>query len=582
VNELRELFADRRVADRFDESDRLGVEHFARRASLDVSGDGPDRDLAVSLLELARAVRLDHVALSLEPTSLARHLGDDAAIDGTRLVRALVDESRRDRGLVELVPLSASVDVDGPPVVVSLDGESLGFAHIRRLAAVEYRLADWLLAAAREEAVPLNVDVAEAATAAGEGAARDILLRLARHRVTVVTGGPGTGKTTALARVVAALNAVAAGGDHVIRVALCAPTAKAAVRLGAVVRDELAGSSSTRLEIDQRSGSVHRLLGLVPGRPEPDEDLACDVVIVDEVSMLEMPLLEALLRRSPPACRVVLSGDPDQLASVNVGAALRDIVEGPELLEPLVVRLSENYRSLETVQQLAAAVNSGSIDEVERISGASAGDVEVSTSSETALAAAAEHVAELDRLARLEPGRALESLARFVVLCATRRGPGSVAWWNGRLRPPGPPGPGATVLVTRNEAARVGGDPLNNGDVGVVVDVDGELRALFPPLVDPRSRPLGALGAFGPADALTIHKSQGSEFDEVVISLPSAGSPILTRELLYTAVTRARQRVRIITDRAALSACLERRIVRVSALAQRVEALGRVRGDGEH
>jgi exodeoxyribonuclease V alpha subunit len=576
MNELAALFSEPSIADRFTETDRLVVEHLARRAGLAAGRGQPDSDLVLALLELARAVRLDHVALSLDFDDLASHLGDDGPLAPRRLIDALVDEAERDRGLVESIALSATVATEGAPVVLSLDDGRARFAHSRRLACIEHRLAATLVSAARDPAVDFTVDLRGEIADADDVALRSILDGVARRGVTVVTGGPGTGKTTALARAVVAVGAAAHRQGRELRVALCAPTAKAAVRLGSVVAGQLGDSASTSVRFHPRSGSVHRLLGLAPGRPEPTDDLAVDLVVADEVSMLEMPLLESLLRRVPSGARVVLSGDPDQLASVNVGAALRDIVEGAEALEPLVVRLGQNFRNDEAVQQLAVAVNLGSMAEVERVVAASGGDVDVGTSPASALSDAAHHVAELNDLARRDPSGALAALSRFVVLCATHDGPGSVAWWQGRLRPPGPVEPGATVLVTRNESARADGDPLHNGDVGVIVaDTDGGLTALFSPSREPRSRPLGELGPFSAADALTIHKSQGSEYDEVVVSLPSAGSPILTRELLYTAVTRARRRVRVIADREALANCLARRIVRVSALAERADAISR-------
>jgi exodeoxyribonuclease V alpha subunit len=595
-------------AERFDESDRLLVDALVRRAAEADPGVLPltanDDDALEALLQLARSLRLDHVALALDPEALAGYLRDhDAPGAGegpaaaARLINALTARERPlMAALVELVDLADPVARTGAPLLVSHTGGRAVFAHLRRLAHAEWRLADALLAAREPIGTLGGLDAEHVGARLGQDPPAAAVARaMVRHRLSVVTGGPGTGKTTAVARALQSLGDELRSREtsRTLTVALCAPTAKAAVRL----REALDGALGERgasladygdvLRVHERSGSVHRLLGLRPDRATAEDPLDAELVIVDEASMLELPLLDQLVARARTDAHVVLVGDPDQLASVNVGAALRDLVDaagpgGP--LEALVTRLTLNHRSAVAIGELAAAVNAGDAAAVAAVAAAHPATVSLSDDRGRAERAVRAGALELVAASRLGVAPALDQLRRRVVLCATREGPGSVAWWRQRIESEVRAGsgasgrfaPGTPVLVTRNEPAvrSVEAAALSNGDVGVALGA-GDLVAFGPPTA-PRTRRAHELHGAEPAWAITIHKSQGSEYDEVVVSLPSVDTPLLTRELVYTAVTRARERVVVLADAAVLGRSLQRRIARVSGLGERVAARARL------
>jgi exodeoxyribonuclease V alpha subunit len=615
VNETTKLFrAHPHWSALFAESDRLLVDSLirvARESNVPVD-DAVDGDLAFAMLSLARAVRLEHVALSLSPDALARFVAEQAVgtvehdedPDVARIVAALSpSRGPLTAALIETVALTDPVAVAGPPIVVSYrDGVPL-YAHLRRLGHAEWRLSAALLRAAETAAggrlgaltLPPGLPV--------DDVTRGVTTRVLAHRISVVTGGPGTGKTTAVARMLHTLGdllrdhrariATAQDGTSPVVVGLCAPTAKAAVRL----RDALARSFSdlgTTLEeygdvitLSDRSGSVHRLLSLRPDLATSSEPLDVDLVIVDEMSMLELPLLDQLIARLPSEARVVLVGDPDQLASVNVGAALRDVVDAAQPGDPLndvLTTLTTNHRSNVAIQALAAAVNSGNGDTVAAVVAAHADAVHVGTERSHALAATREWAGTItDAALADDAATALDALSEHVVLCATREGPGSVAWWRAALEGDvrrrsssvATFAPGTPVLVTRNEhqSENPGLSALANGDVGVALERDGDTVVAFPPTAAPRVRRTYELHDAESAWSITIHKSQGSEYEHVTVSLPDTDVRILTRELLYTAVTRARTSIDIVADDAVWQRALARQITRVSGLAERVRAL---------
>ena len=305
--------------------------------------------------------------------------------------------------------------------------------------------------------------------------------------------------------------------------------------------------------------------------------------------MLELTLLDQVLRCAG-ASHVVLAGDPDQLVSVEVGAVLRDVVEAgegsPAPLEVLVTRLTTSHRSNDAIVELAAAINAGDADALHRAIDAHPDELRLVSSPASLVSSVITQASELRRLASSgdEQG-ALKALGAQVVLCANRNGSQSLTWWNTKVADalersqPSTPGQGerfasgTPIMVLKNEssATRALADRLSNGDVGVICDTQDGPEVVFLPVSDsPRRRALRMIDQATAAWAFTIHKSQGSEYEQVVVSLPDRPNRILSRELLYTAVTRAKHGVVIIGSTEVLRASLSRRVERVSGLTERL------------
>ncbi|HEX3004543.1 MAG TPA: exodeoxyribonuclease V subunit alpha [Angustibacter sp.] len=435
----------------------------------------------------------------------------------------------------------------------------------------------------------------------------------ALSRFTVLTGGPGTGKTTTVARVLAVLQAVSGGG---LRIALAAPTGKAAARLQEAVRAQLAelDDADRRLVGEVTASTLHRLLGWRPGtstrfRHDAGHHLPHDVVVVDETSMVSLPLMARLLEAVRPQARVLLVGDPDQLASVEAGAVLGDLVARPfpsgqlpdrladvvpddlptaaEALDALragVVRLEKVHRHGEDIAALASAVREGRADDVLALlsSGRAAIEFVETASDRPAEAELAGLRADVQRAGRTLVGAAragdvesaLDALDDHRLLLAHRRGPAGVAHWAPVVQAwvdeaagpaeasSGPWSAGRPLLVTTNDRDT----GLYNGDTGVVVAHGDGVVAAFgdaraPLLVRPHRLP-----GVETVHAMTVHRGQGSQFDRVSVLLPPATSPLRTRELLYTADTRAKEQLRVVGTAAAVRAAVERPVRRASGL----------------
>lgn len=403
-----------------------------------------------------------------------------------------------------------------------------------------------------------------------------------RQSLTVLTGGPGTGKTTTVARLLAAIaeQAEVAGGAPP-RMALAAPTGKAAARLQDAVHAEvgrLAVLDQRRLSGLQAT-TLHRLLGSRPNtssrfRHHRDNRLPHDVIVVDETSMVSLTMMARLLEAVRPDARLVFVGDPDQLASVDAGAVLADLVEG--LGSDGVVELKTPHRFGETIGALAHAIRAGDGDaavQLLRDGGDAVAWLDTEDPEEALRVPLADRADELRRAAVLgDAGAALAVLEGHRLLCAHRRGPFGVTQWNRRVERwladrSGQPQwsqwyPGRPLLVTANDY----GLGIYNGDTGVVVAAPDGLRAHIGALRFAPSR----LGEVETMFAMTIHKAQGSQADDVTVLLPPPDSRLLTRELFYTAVTRAKKHVRVVGTESAVRAAIERRAVRASGLAPRL------------
>lgn len=427
---------------------------------------------------------------------------------------------------------------------------------------------------------------------------------------TVIGGGPGTGKTTTVARILALLMGQPGPPP---RVAMAAPTGKAAARLQEAVQ-----AQARELGVDDRhdlptltASTLHRLLGWRPGRSQRfrhdrDNRLPFDVIVVDETSMVSLTMMARLLEALRPDARLVLVGDPGQLASVEAGAVLADLVAGltggaagvtqvpgaaaaPVAPPPGsgVALLRTTWRFGGAIAELAAAVRVGDADAAMAVLDRS-GDQVVRVAPEDGSGAGSpvEDVVRPDVLATAADVRAaadagdaraaLRRLDRHRLLCAHRTGPRGVQEWTWRienwlaadgLMPAYREWySGRPVLVTANDYTL----RLFNGDVGVTVRSGDQLRVAFGLQGGITDIAPGRLADVQTVHAMTVHRSQGSQFDHVTVVLPEEDSPLSTRELLYTALTRAQTRVRLIGTEAELRSAIGRPAARASGLRLRM------------
>ncbi|HET7387302.1 MAG TPA: exodeoxyribonuclease V subunit alpha [Nocardioidaceae bacterium] len=412
----------------------------------------------------------------------------------------------------------------------------------------------------------------------------------------VLTGGPGTGKTATVARLLALLaeqvpgSAAPGGSRERLRVALTAPTGKAAARLEEAVREataELHPEDRDRLGTLTAS-TLHRLLGYrhenrTRFRHHRGNRLPHDVVVVDETSMVSLTMMARLVEAVRPDARLILVGDPDQLASVDAGAVLADLVAGyAGRPDSPVSTLMTPHRFGGAIAELAAAIRTGSGDEAVGVLRSGDADVTLVEDPDPAplLHASLRDEALAVREAALagDASAAIEALGRHRLLCAHRAGPYGVAHWNRQVEhwiseATGDPlyepmYVGRPLLVSANDH----GLGVYNGDTGVVVRSGDAVRAVVTGASGLLDLAPGRLGDVETMHAMTIHKSQGSQAEEVTVLLPPPGSRLLTRELLYTAVTRAQRRVRVVGSETALREALARRAQRASGLRQRLAA----------
>ncbi|MEN9417183.1 MAG: hypothetical protein RI988_803 [Pseudomonadota bacterium] len=437
-----------------------------------------------------------------------------------------------------------------------------------------------------------------------------------RSRLTVISGGPGTGKTTT---VVALLDCLLAE-DPDCRIALAAPTGKAAARMLEALRERSARlPAASREALPRQASTVHRLLGSrADGRFTHDAQrpLALDVLVVDEASMLDLSLATHLLEAVPPHARIVLLGDRHQLAAVEAGAVFAEISADPGLSEPCRRALSALTGTPEALIAPAAPVRPSPLRDAavwftrsHRFAQGSgigrlaqlvnAGDTSaVLAALATAPAGAVPGRIDADELlGPYQPflqavaetphdvGRAIQAFGRYRVLCATRTGRQGVEAVNAALEAraraqlpahPGEPSspwyPGRPVIVRRNDYVL----QLYNGDIGLALpDADGRLMVWFPGEgTGLRAVAPARLPAHDTCLAMTVHQAQGSEFDEVALVLPGQASAVLTRELVYTGLTRARERVHVHASAQVLEAALARQANRRSGLLARLQELG--------
>lgn len=481
--------------------------------------------------------------------------------------------------------------------------------------------ATWLAAAKRYplifgqpgESTPLIVDGTRVyinRAYAEEGAIAAALTRDKAQHLRIILGGPGTGKTREVAmKFIERFKA----GERDLRVALAAPTGKAAARMREVLLRECdslknmaEGKDVDWLAVDNAinnafSGTIHSLLGFGPSR-EPrykynaDNYLPFDWVVIDEASMVPSSMMYRLVEALNPATALLLVGDPDQLASVDAGSVLGDIAKVASQKDSILFSqtkiMSEQWRLPSEIDGLARLLrlekpvggqilgNEKHVDAV----------IEYLASNKTLISwikpdsdikpldelrgRVVAHARQLHRCAISgDHQSAINKRNELQLLCAHREGPNSVSYWNGFVEYQLGPYTdtrwyfGRPIMVTRNNYS-VG---LYNGDVGVIVpDESGAPVGAFSDGGSFRLLPTMRLENVESVHALTIHKSQGSEYDEVVVVLPNESSQILTRELFYTGVTRTKQKLTIIGSEAVVRSAVSQAIRRASGLASRL------------
>lgn len=554
--------------------------------------------------------------------ALGRFLGSLALKNGPlvqSVVEALVQAEAEGHACVSATSTAETVELlesgvagkPGAELPVIIDGERV---YLRRMllseGAVAHALKTRLVAPSTSiDATVVGDFLKRCGLCGGEGIdwqAVAVVAGLVRPLL-VVSGGPGTGKTRTAAVLVAAIQRFQPGS----RIALAAPTGKAAARLG-----ESIGATLKQLGVDgaepPQASTLHRLLGASTDgkrfRHNASNPLPADVVLVDEASMVDLALMSRLVEALRPDARLVLLGDKDQLASVEAGYVLGDLCEAAGLnrfseefaglirsatdivLTPTAgsfdaaVELQRNHRFVtgSSIQAISGLVRAGdAAGALAMIS--ETGDGSVVWRAIQAVGAFEEDMAEAferaikPRWTVTNPAQALEALGRFQVLCAVKAGPfgrdavnGAVErmletagvrrrgqeWYRGR-----------PVMITANAPQL----ELFNGDLGVVwEDASGVLQTWFPGRDGARPISPARLPAHETAFAMTVHKSQGSEFDEVMLVLPPVDSPVCTRELVYTGITRARRKVTVIAGKAALGAAIGRGSARSSGLKERL------------
>lgn len=503
----------------------------------------------------------DHVAVDI------RSVGANDEEVGAESPADVLEHLARYPNLVEFLGSSVEPTTSGPPVCV-IDDRFLTF---RRLAHAEWRVARAVLASLEGPVEwpsgfrrPDDPELLAAAE------------RILTHRLSLVVGGPGTGKTTLVTRVLSALDRGSAPGAE-LSVLLVAPTGKAVVRLteGVTARADEEGWRAVRID-RSRSGSLHHVLGVTPESTRARHSVDADIVVVDEASMASLGLVSELVRSLSPTSRLVLIGDPHQLASVDEGSVLADLVSASPATDVLTTTLTRVHRTdSHGILSAAWAILEGDVTSLRAVA-TSSPDVRLEDSvSPDLLHRVGQQALRVGHVALSgSPDDALRALRDLVVLCAHREGVGSTRWWREQVgryhrldfpRILGAPfSVGEPVIVTRTQRHL----RVVNGDVGVILPGRGQPQVYFG---DGRTWPLAGVGHLESAWALTIHKSQGSEYGEVVVSLGEREeSALLSRELVYTALTRAQRSVTIVAEPSLLSSAVSRRVSRTSALAWRL------------
>jgi exodeoxyribonuclease V alpha subunit len=537
--------------------------HVARRLA-ELAGEEDEAVLLAAALAV-RGPRLGHVFVDVATIRDTVTVDTDEPVDLGALPWPDAD------GWLERLavsPLVAVGEEPGEPRPLRLVGSAL---YLDRYWREERQVAADLLALSGEAPGAVPDDLARLFE---PGRQRDAAETALRRRFAVIAGGPGTGKTTTVAR---ALALILEQGDPLV--ALAAPTGKAAARLTEAVHDEAA-----KLEVDERvrarllaleASTLHRLLGWRPDsrsrfRHDRGNRLPYDVVVVDEASMVPLSRMARLVEAVRADARLILVGDPDQLASIEAGAVLGDIVAAAH---DSVVELTEVHRFGERIGRVAEAIRRGDGDATMDALAVVTWIADPADALEPLRRRAVAAAREVTRAALAgDAAAAIRALGAFRLLCAHRRGPYGVSGWTALIEAwIGQEATGWYVgrplLVTENDY----GLNLYNGDTGVVIAAgDGQVSAAFERQGRIVELSPTRLAAVDTVYAMTVHKSQGSQFQTAAVVLPEPSSQILTRELLYTAVTRAREELILVGSEEAIRVAVARPIARASGLRSRL------------
>ncbi|MGE4072776.1 MAG: exodeoxyribonuclease V subunit alpha [Lysobacterales bacterium] len=494
------------------------------------------------------------------------------------------------------------------PCVLTPSGDFFLWRNWRHEQRIAAEVAARISAAQAVDSEPLqaDLDLLHAGMDPQQVAGQRLAVQSAMgKKLFVLSGGPGTGKTSTVLRLLLMLQRHGAHQGE-IRIALAAPTGKAAQRLSQALREgkqALAASLADRGEgwaealkaIPESAQTLHRLLGFQPQhdrfRFDRDQRLPHQIVVIDEASMVDLALMRASFDALADEATLILLGDPDQLVSVSAGSVLADLVSAAAA-EPALgghhAQLSHVWRAGGTLARIYAAIRRGAPDELQSLLAADAEQNWYPTDDPAALARQLQRwlgrpewlamQAQLTR-ADVDPHQAFAEMRQLQLLCALRSGRYGAtelnAWIDAQRRQrlggtlwyPGRP-----VLIRHNDYGR----RLYNGDVGLTLPIGGELRVCFESLdadgalslrtLSPRELPEHEL-----AYALTIHQAQGSEYGHVAVLLPpDASSRILSRQLLYTGVSRAKRSVEIWSSAASLQAALNQLSLRAGGLRERL------------
>jgi exodeoxyribonuclease V alpha subunit len=555
--------------------DMLDVE-LARALGRMTGKSSPETELAIALT--SRNVRRGHTCFPIG-TSVSDIWPRDATPAG-----ALPEPAQWKDALMK------SRLTRGGPLVL----DDTGRLYVRRYWQFEQDIARELSARSAEPPVVagdspwLDASLDRLFPGAPDSPQRRAARNALRHRVSLLCGGPGTGKTTTVAAVVALLieGRLRETGAEA-KVMLLAPTGKSAVRLGEAVRrakTRIQASDEILERIPEQAATVHRALGMqregMLFRRNADHPLEADVIVVDEASMIDLGLMRQLLDATPRKATLLIVGDPGQLTSVEAGSVLRDLVAASTdtWWSGRVTHLIETYRYDEKrpLGQLVAAIRNGERAAVEALLGREDAQDVVWTAPEglaEELDRAAAYWSEV--LATVDPGEHFEHRGRCVMLSPFRRGPVGTRQLGAsicdRLASSEFGTPRVTPIIVEENSHEL---RVYNGDFAMLVDGKPPTATVQSDTDGFREIAEARLPRFSEAFALSVHKAQGSEFDEVLIVLPEEDAPLLTRELLYTAVSRARKRVRIVGPKEVIAAALERRAQRYSGL---VDAIGNAR-----